>query len=145
MVPYFIDLRPDDPQNHGMNVIFFDGYCGLCNGFVDFMMKVDKKAVFKFSPLQSEFAKSQLPGADVQDLKSIVVLIEGNAYRKSEGVLRALNQLGGVWRLSKSLIFLPEALRNSAYDLIAENRYQLFGKRETCRLPGPEERSRFIL
>ena len=57
-----------------MKIIFFDGYCGLCNGFVDFILKFDKNAVFKFSPLQSEFAKTKLNQSDVEDLKSVVVL-----------------------------------------------------------------------
>jgi predicted DCC family thiol-disulfide oxidoreductase YuxK len=128
-----------------MNVIFFDGYCGLCNGFVDFMMRVDKKAIFKFSPLQSEFAKQHVKPEDISDLKSVVILIEGKTYRKAEGVLKAISLLGGIWKGSSLLSLLPNKILNVGYDLVAENRYSLFGKRETCRLPSPEERSRFIL
>lgn len=128
-----------------MNVIFFDGYCGLCNGFVDFMIKVDRKAVFKFSPLQSEFAKQHVKAADISDLKSVVILIDGKTYRKAEGVLKAVSLMGGIWKSSLVLNFLPNKILNVGYDLVAENRYSLFGKRETCRLPSPEERSRFIL
>jgi predicted DCC family thiol-disulfide oxidoreductase YuxK len=128
-----------------MNVIFFDGYCGLCNGFIDFMMKVDKKGIFKFSPLQSEFAKQHVDSSDIKELKSVVILIEGKTYRKAEGVLKALSLLGGVWKSSLLLTALPNKILNVGYDLVAENRYSLFGKRETCRLPSPEERSRFIL
>ena len=128
-----------------MNVIFFDGYCGLCNGFVDFMMRVDKKAIFKFSPLQSDFAKQHAQPADIEHLKSVVILIDGKTYRKAEGVLKAVSLLGGVWKSSLVLSVLPNKILNVGYDLVAENRYSLFGKRETCRLPSPEERSRFIL
>lgn len=128
-----------------MNVIFFDGYCGLCNGFVDFIMKVDKKAIFKFSPLQSEFAKQHVTSADIEQLKSVVILTDGKTYRKAEGVLKALSLLGGPWKSSLILNVLPNKILNVGYDLVAENRYSLFGKRETCRLPSPEERSRFIL
>ena len=128
-----------------MNVIFFDGYCGLCNGFVDFMIKVDRKAVFKFSPLQSEFAKQHVKASDISDLKSVVILIDGKTYRKAEGVLKAISLLGGIWKSSLVLNVLPNKILNVGYDLVAENRYSLFGKRETCRLPSPEERSRFIL
>ena len=128
-----------------MNVIFFDGYCGLCNGFVDFMIKVDKQGLFKFSPLQSEFAKSEVELADIQELKSVVVKIDGKTYRKSEGVFRALAKLGGIWKVCSLLHLLPPALSNFGYDLVAENRYKIFGKRDTCRLPTPDERARFIL
>lgn len=128
-----------------MKVIFFDGYCGLCNGFVDFMMKADKKAVFKFSPLQSDFAKATLSVADTQDLKSVVVLIDKNSYRKARGVFMALRELGPVWKCISLLSLLPSGFLNFFYDFIAENRYRFFGKRETCRLPTPAERERFIV
>lgn len=128
-----------------MNVIFFDGYCGLCNGFVDFMMRIDHKGIFKFSPLQSEYAKSHVEASDIQELKSVVVLIDGKTYRKAEGVLKALTLLGGIWRSTTLFTYLPDRILNYGYDLVAENRYSLFGKSETCRLPTPEEKSRFIL
>ena len=128
-----------------MKVIFFDGYCGLCNGFIDFMIKLDKEGQFKFSPLQSDYAKANLNPSDVIDLKSVVVLIDGKTYRKAEGVFKALTLLGGIWKLSALAGSLPSSILNYGYDMVAENRYRLFGKRETCRLPTPEERSRFIL
>jgi predicted DCC family thiol-disulfide oxidoreductase YuxK len=128
-----------------MKVIFFDGYCGLCNGFIDFMMRIDKSGQFKFSPLQSEFAKANLSVADVTDLKSVVVLIDGKTYRKAEGVFKAVSTLGGIWKMTALLGSLPAGILNFGYDMVAENRYRMFGKRDTCRLPTPEERTRFIL
>lgn len=128
-----------------MKVIFFDGYCGLCNGFVDFIMKVDKSGVFKFSPLQSEFARANLRPEDIEELKSVVVLIDGKTFRKAKGVMAVFKELGGIWKGLSLLGVLPSGFLNTGYDLIAENRYRLFGKRETCRLPTPEEKQRFIL
>ena len=128
-----------------MKVIFFDGYCGLCNGFVDFMIKIDKEGQFKFSPLQSEYAKSNLNPSDTLDLKSVVVLIDGKSYRKAEGVFKALTSIGGVWKMAAILNSFPNSILNFGYELVAENRYRLFGKRDTCRLPTQEEKSRFIL
>lgn len=125
-------------------VIFFDGICGLCNGFVDFMMAVDKKKQFLFSPLQSEFAQKNLPTEMTTDLKSVVYLKDGKQYSKSEAVLRIMNDMGGIWKLTQLGKVLPETLRNKAYDLVAENRYKLFGRKETCRLPSAEERERFV-
>lgn len=128
-----------------MKVIFFDGYCGLCNSFVDFMMKVDSKAIFKFSPLQSDYAKKHLSQKDVEDLKSVVVLIDGESYRQAPAVIKALTQLGGVWSLLSVFSLFPDFFLNFFYHLIAKNRYKFFGKRETCRIPTPEEKLRFIL
>lgn len=128
-----------------MKVIFFDGYCGLCNGFVDFMMKIDTQGSFKFSPLQSEYAKAHVSASDIEDLKSIVVLIDGRVYRKSKAVLMAVSSLGGIWKASLMLRIFPDKILNAGYDMVAENRYKFFGKSATCRLPTPEEKSRFIL
>lgn len=128
-----------------MNVIYFDGVCGLCNGFVDFIMKIDRESKFHFSPLQSEHAKKSLPAEYVQDLDSVVVQIDGKTLRKSKAVFAVLKKLGGVWGMASAFGILPEGLLNKAYDMVAENRYKIFGKKETCRLPSPEERSRFLL
>lgn len=128
-----------------MNVIFFDGLCGLCNGFVDFIMKIDRKGSFKFSPLQSEYARTHLPPEYTQDLSTVIVQIDGMNYRKSQAVLKVFKELGGVWSILSLARILPEGFSNSIYDLIARNRYRLFGQKETCRLPTPEERQRFIL
>ena len=128
-----------------MNVIFFDGYCGLCNGFIDFVMKIDKKDIFRFSPLQSDYAKTHLNSDDVNDLKSIVVLIDGVTYRKAPAVLQVLKKMGGIWKAASVFNLLPNTFLNGAYDLTASNRYRIFGKSDTCRLPTPEERAKFIL
>lgn len=126
------------------NVIFFDGYCGLCNGFVDFVMSIDKEEKFKFSPLQSDFAQKNLPPEMTANLDSVVFLKQGKTYRKSKAVIRILEDMGGIWKFATIGKVMPEKLLNSAYDLVAKNRYKLFGKKETCRLPTPAERARFI-
>jgi predicted DCC family thiol-disulfide oxidoreductase YuxK len=128
-----------------LKVIFFDGHCGLCNGFVDFIIKVDKKSTFLFSPLQSDYAKGHLHEEDIKELKSVVVLIDGKTFRKSKGVMAVFRELGGAWGGISVLRFLPSSFLDIGYDLIAENRYKIFGKRETCRLPTPDEKKRFIL
>lgn len=128
-----------------MKVIFFDGVCGLCNGFIDFVMKIDKDQKFHFSPLQSEYAKKNLPEEMTRDLKTIVYKDGDNLSMKSDAVLKILKEIGGVWSLASAGRILPGTLRDSAYEMVAENRYKLFGKKETCRLPTPEERSRFVI
>lgn len=126
-------------------VIYFDGVCGLCNGFVDFVMSIDKKNEFLFSPLQSEYAQKNLPSEFTTDLKSIVVQFPHETYTKSSAVIAVLNHLGGPWKLAALGKILPKSIANKAYDLVATNRYKLFGKKETCRLPTTEERAKFIL
>jgi len=132
-------------MNTSEGIIFFDGVCGLCNGFIDFVMVADKNERFKFSPLQSDYAKSQLPEEAIKEMGSMIVKIDGRTYSKSAGVMAVLKELGGFWNLLSVGRFLPQIFRDLAYDLVAENRYKLFGKKDTCRLPSPEERKRFIL
>lgn len=128
-----------------MKVIFFDGVCGLCNGFVDFVMKVDKKHEFYFSPLQSDYAQTHLPEEFTKDLKSVVYLNEGIILTRSHAVIQILSEIGGIWKLARIGKFLPRVFTDYLYNLVAENRYKLFGKKETCRLPTPEERTRFVI
>jgi predicted DCC family thiol-disulfide oxidoreductase YuxK len=128
-----------------MKIIFFDGVCGLCNGFVDFIIKIDKKQVFSFSPLQGAYASSNLASSMTQDLSSVVVLIDGKVYIKSEAVQKILTEIGGVWGLARLLILIPRSVQNYIYDQVAKNRYSLFGKKQSCRIPTEEERSRFVI
>jgi predicted DCC family thiol-disulfide oxidoreductase YuxK len=127
------------------SIIFFDGVCGLCNGFVDFVLRIDHSALFKFSPLQSDFAAQRLPKEYINDLDSVVVIIDGNVLRKGAAVFAVFQKLGGAWAILSIFGKLPTGIVNSGYDLVASNRYKIFGKKETCRLPTPSERERFIL
>ncbi|OFZ29679.1 MAG: hypothetical protein A2622_10675 [Bdellovibrionales bacterium RIFCSPHIGHO2_01_FULL_40_29] len=125
-------------------IIFFDGICPLCNGFVDFVLKKDSKRHFQYASLQSDFAKTNLPEQNLS-LDSVVLLENSQIYMKSTAVLRVLFQLGGYWTpLCIIASIIPRPLRDFFYDIIAKNRYRVFGKYETCRLPSSEERSLFL-
>jgi predicted DCC family thiol-disulfide oxidoreductase YuxK len=126
-------------------VIFFDGVCGLCNRFVDFVIRRDPDGVFHFAPLQGEAAAERLSEADVRDLKTVVVIDSSGTHRKSAAVLSVLRRLGGFWRVAAAALwFVPRPLRDLGYTWIASNRYAIFGKKETCRLPSASERARFL-
>ncbi len=132
----------DDPSRA---VIFFDGVCGLCNTSVDFVMRQDRRGEFQVTPLQGETAKRLLDPADREQLGSLVVWIDGRTYRRSAGVVRILWRLGPLWKVLGGLLWLiPLPLRDLGYRVIASNRYRLFGKKETCRLPTESERARFL-
>ena len=126
-------------------ILFFDGVCGLCNKSVDFVLARDVEGHFQFAPLQGETARQLLSPSDASDLSSMVLLIEGRTYRRSSAAVRILWQLSFGWQLLGTLLWLiPLPIRNLGYRLIACNRYRFFGRHETCRMPTPAERSRFL-
>lgn len=125
-------------------VVFFDGYCGICNGFVDRLLVWDKKRLLRYSPLQGTTAEALLPAQLREDLGTIVFAVGDDQYIRSTAALRTLMMLGGAWKLLGVFLLVPPFLRNAVYDLIARNRYQWFGKRDACRIPSPEERALFL-
>ena len=135
----------ETPPLDEKSIIFFDGVCGLCNRFVDSLLKRDTQAVFLFAPLQGETAQRLLSKNDTETLGSIVLWEQGRTFRRSTAVVQVLWKLGGVWAwLGWGLWIIPKPLRDLGYKLVAASRYRLFGKKETCRLPTSEERSRFL-
>jgi len=126
-------------------VVFFDGVCGLCNATVDFFLKRDREGRFLFSPLQGETAKERLEPEIVEDVSSVVLQVGGKTYRHSSAVARMLWRLGGFWSFTGACLWLvPWPVRHLGYKLVAKFRYRLFGRKEVCRMPTPEERSRFL-
>ena len=128
-----------------MKIIFFDGVCGLCDGFVDFIIKIDKEKKFIFSPLQSDFARLNLSQEYTDDLKTLVFMKDGKLYIKSWAIIHILLEIGGIWKIALIGKLFPRFLLDSLYDLVAKYRYKTFGKKKNCRLPTPEEKSRFVI
>jgi predicted DCC family thiol-disulfide oxidoreductase YuxK len=134
----------------GSAIVFFDGYCGLCNETVDFLMSRDRDQVLRFAPLQGETAKRYSTEVELEDLDSVVVVRLENPetpikLKKSTAVLFAISKLSTTWRILAGVAMLvPGSMRDLVYKLIAKNRFRLRGRRETCRLPTPEERHRLL-
>ena len=129
-----------------MKIVFFDGYCNLCNGLVNWLMRADKKKTLQFASLQGETAARRLLAAAgaPRDLDTVVYLRNGKQLERSSAALMILFDLGGAWVLAAPLLLVPKFLRDLAYALVARNRYRVFGKKDTCRLPTPEERERML-
>ena len=133
-------------SNHSL-VILYDGECGLCDKWVQFVLKHDLRALFRFAPLQSQRGKDLLTaaGSEPSDLSSMILIIDKKAYVRSTGPLMILRQLGGVWSLLGIFGLVPTPIRDLVYATVAANRYRWFGKsNESCRLLYPHERERFI-
>ncbi len=132
-------------QSHD-HIIFFDGYCNLCNGFIQWIIKRDPDGIFHFAPLSSAFAQKKL-NYDLKELASVdsIILWEhGEVYIKSTAALRIASKLPFPWPLFGIFRVVPVFLRNLIYDQIAKHRYQWFGKRQECMVPTPDVQKRFI-
>lgn len=132
-------------------IVFFDGYCGLCSEVVDFLIVRDHARKLRYSPLQGETAKTLLSESEREDLDTMILVRRGGdldsiqKLKKSDAALASLQDMGGFYgALASASLIVPRFLRDAVYALIAKNRYRIFGKRETCRLPSPEERALFL-
>lgn len=127
-------------------VIFFDGVCNLCNSAVQFVIERDGKNYFKFAALQSDFAVSTLADYSLQVKQgdSFVLLENNKVYEQSTAALRVAKKLNGFWPLLYILIIIPPFVRNAVYRFIGHNRYKWFGKQESCWVPTPELKRKFL-
>jgi predicted DCC family thiol-disulfide oxidoreductase YuxK len=148
-------------------IILYDGVCGLCNRLNQFVLRRDPDAIFRFASLQSPFAARVLTrhGGDLQDLDTVYVVVNHDLTKhdvtnhdlaqetyaderllpRSDAIIFVLKRLGGIWKLFGFFLqLLPGVLRDAAYRLVARNRYRIFGRSETCMLPSPEMRDRFL-
>ncbi len=138
--------QPDTNENK--RIVFFDGVCNLCNHAVDFLVRHDHHRYLRYSSLQGRTAQILLRGLVpqhlVDDLQSILYYENGHVYTQSDAAIRIMKGLGGVWKFAAVFLMIPRELRDSAYHFIATRRYQLFGKRDVCRVPTAEERTLFL-
>lgn len=128
------------------DIILFDGVCNLCNNAVDFVIKRDKKDRFKFGALQDSSTKNILKDYKInEDYIDSIILIRGDqVFYKSEAALEISRNLGSLWPAMYVFNIVPSFIRDPVYDWIAKNRYKWFGKKETCRIPTQEEKSKFL-
>ncbi len=132
-------------------ILLYDGVCGLCNRFVQFILRRDRDAIFRFASLQSALAARILArhGANPTDLDTVYVVVHERRdeylLSRSDAVVFVLKQLGSLWRAVASLLhLLPRFLRDPAYNAVARHRYRIFGRFDVCLLPSDKDQSRFL-
>ena len=132
-------------------IILYDGVCGLCNRLNQFTLRRDKRGVFRFAALQSEFARALLKphGANPEDLDTFYVVLgketpQERLLARSRAALYVLGTIGGPWKLLTIFSLLPTFILDFLYRVIARNRYSMFGRYDHCLLPDPNWKDRFI-
>ena len=128
------------------DIILFDGVCNLCNGAINFIIKRDPKDQYRFAALQSDIGEELLEKYQIDPEKtdSIVLIRNGSAFAKAGAALRIANKMSGAWPLLYGLIIFPRFISNTVYDYIANHRYKWFGKKESCMIPTPELKKKFL-
>jgi predicted DCC family thiol-disulfide oxidoreductase YuxK len=127
-------------------VILFDGVCNFCNGMVNFIIRQDKKKLFRFAALQSEAGQKLLEEYKLpkQDFDSFLLVDKGKVYKSSTAGLKLYGRLSWYWQWTRLFWIIPPLLRNGIYNWIARNRYKWFGKKDQCMVPSKEVRERFL-
>jgi predicted DCC family thiol-disulfide oxidoreductase YuxK len=127
-------------------ILFFDGNCNLCNGWVLFVVRYDRSKSILFSPLQSPLGQAILKSLEQSTTKlaSVVLQHDGKFYTKSSAVLQLLALMGGLWRISAVFYLAPTVVRDFFYDIVARNRHRWFGTRQQCMVPSAELSARFV-
>ena len=129
------------------DVVIFDGVCNLCDHSVKFILNHEADQTLRFTPLQSPAGARLMRefGFDPDDAKTFVLIADGRPYLRSDAAIRISLYLSGAWRLLGAVRFIPRPIRDGLYNVVARNRYRWFGRSETCMVPTPALRARFIL
>lgn len=136
-VPAFPDDKP---------LIVFDGLCVLCSSSARFVLRHDRHGRFRLTAAQSTIGQALYRhlGLSQADLDTFLLIEDGQAWFKSDAALRVAVRLGPPWSIAALLRVMPPRLRDAAYDVIARNRYRIFGRRQTCFLPEPRDAARVL-
>lgn len=138
-------MEAELPNNK--KIILFDGVCNLCNNAINFVIAHDKKDVFRFASLQSELGRKLVSerGIDPEVVDTIILIEPGVVYyEKSTAALKIAKDLSGGYSLMSHFLFLPKFIRDGVYNLVAKNRYSWFGKKDSCMIPTPELKAKFL-
>jgi predicted DCC family thiol-disulfide oxidoreductase YuxK len=137
---------PASIEKRGRPVVLFDGVCNLCNGAVQFIINRDPAGKFLFAALQSSAAKQLLGEREnsKDDPYSIILIEDGKLYDRSDALIEIAKHLPGGWSLLAGFRFLPKFFRDALYKLVANNRYRFFGRQDSCMMPTPELKARFL-
>ncbi len=128
------------------NIILFDGVCNFCNAVTNFIIRQDKKKIFRFAAFQSTVGQKILKQLNfsLDSFETFLFIANGKIYKKSNAALRLYNKLSWYWKWTQLFWIFPRFFRDWIYDIIARNRYKWFGKREECMVPTAELKERFL-
>ncbi len=129
----------------GDAILLYDGVCGLCDRFVQFVLRHDRHKTLKFATLQGSWgdgARASLTG--LAGVDSLILVTPSGAYIRSTAALEVMRYLGGLWGIALVFYLVPRPVRDWVYDQVAKRRYRIWGRYDTCQIPAPAVRERFL-
>lgn len=128
------------------NLVLFDGVCNLCSALVQFIIRHDRAAKFRFAAIQSEIGNAifQSHGLDPGELQTFVFIADRKMFIRSDAAIEVASRFGGAWKSLRLFKLVPRVVRDSIYTIVARNRYRWFGRKEVCMVPTPEIKERFL-
>lgn len=128
------------------HIVLFDGVCNLCNHSVQYIIKRDKESKIYYAPLQSDIGNKILTAnhLSTKEFNTFIYVNEGKIYTKSDAALEVAKVLSWPTRLLHYLKIIPRFIRDGVYDFVSRNRYKWLGRRESCMIPTPELKSKFL-
>ncbi|MCP4404375.1 MAG: thiol-disulfide oxidoreductase DCC family protein [bacterium] len=131
---------------NSQQIVVFDGSCHVCSYAVRFIIKRDRRAVYTFTPMQSDYGRKLLSkyGIHPENLDTFVLVKGDTPYLRSDAAIEIVRRFEGVWKILVLCKFIPKPLRDAVYSLIAKNRYRLFGQKDACMIATDEIKERFI-
>jgi predicted DCC family thiol-disulfide oxidoreductase YuxK len=136
----------NDERHVPDNLVLFDGVCNLCSALVQFVIRHDPAAKFRFAAIQSEIGREifQSHGLDPADLQTFVFISDGKMHVRSDAAIEVVSRFGGAWRFFTVFRLVPRVARDWIYSMVARNRYRWFGRKDVCMIPTPEIKERFL-
>jgi predicted DCC family thiol-disulfide oxidoreductase YuxK len=130
------------------NILVFDGVCVLCSHWVGFVLRHDRRGLYRFAAMQTATGRKLLGehGMDPDDPTSLLLLEQGRGYTDTDAIVRVLSSFGGLWKIASALMaIVPRFARDRLYRWVARNRYRLFGTHDVCIVPSAHSADRFLM
>lgn len=133
-------------DRHFENILLFDGVCNLCNGTVQLLLRIDSRKKLRFAALQSETGQKILAGFQYAGppLQTVIFCCRGKLFTHSNAILEVCRVIGLPWSMMYIFKLIPQPVRDAVYRWVARNRYRWFGRKETCWVPTPSLKQRFL-
>lgn len=136
---------PSSQNQNDYGLVVYDGFCFLCSGTVNFLLKIDRKKRLKFTTISQPGPETANKSSGYVAPSTVIFIKDNKVYTESEAIIHIFDKVGGVWKSANLFSVIPKKMRDSLYRYIAQNRFKVFGKKKQCEVPPAKYADRFVL